>query len=36
MCDIDTASIPEPTLLTLLGLGLAEIGARRWRQRKAS
>ncbi len=30
-----TSTVPEPATVSLLGLGLASIGARRWRQRNA-
>jgi hypothetical protein len=31
-----TPTVPEPATITLLGLGLASMGARRWRQRKGA
>jgi len=31
----DAVAVPEPTSSVLLAVGLASMGARRWRQRKA-
>jgi hypothetical protein len=31
-----SAAVPEPTTVALLGVGLAAIGARRWRRRSTS
>lgn len=34
--NLEVNAVPEPTSVTLLGLGLAGVAARRWRQRKQS
>jgi hypothetical protein len=33
--NVDVAAVPEPSSLTLLGIGIAGVGLRAWRKRKA-